>query len=248
MAQHLLPDTTPPPEEILLIEDHSDMIEILTRELTRHHYHVRVAADGKRGLSEAQRRSPSLIVLDLILPELSGWDVCRLLKKDRRTREIPLLVLTALGEEGDRIKGFESGADDYLPKPFSLRELIARIKALLRRGRIGAEQKTAGPYRIGPLVIDTERHEIRMAGRLLRLTRTEFGLLKYLSQNPGKVFKRDELITTLWGKNRFVEEHNLDVHIHAIRRQVEPDPSHPRFLLTVRGIGYTFRSPEEIGE
>jgi two-component system alkaline phosphatase synthesis response regulator PhoP len=246
MAQHLRPETTPPSEEILIIEDHSDMIEILTRELTRHHYRVRVAQDGKAGLSEAQRRPPSLIVLDLILPDLSGWDVCRRLKKDLRTQAIPLLVLTALGEEADRIKGLESGADDYLPKPFSLRELISRIKALLRRSRIAAEQKTAGPYRIGSLVIDAERHEIRMAGRLLRLTRTEFGLLKYLSQNPGKVFKRDELITTLWGENRFVEEHNLDVHIHAIRRQLEPDPSHPRFLRTVRGVGYTFCSPEEV--
>lgn len=248
MAQHLLPGTTTPSEEILIIEDHPDMIEILTKELSRHHFRVRVAADGKRGLSEAQRQPPNLIILDLILPGLSGWEVCRILKKDLRTQAIPLLVLTALGEETDRIKGLESGADDYLPKPVSLRELIARMKALLRRRRIAAEPKTAGPYRIGPLVIDTERHEIRMAGRLLRLTRTGFGLLKYLSQNPGKVFKRDELITTLWGENRFVEEHNLDVHIHAIRRQLEPDPSHPRFLLTVRGVGYTFRSPEEVGK
>lgn len=246
MAQNLHPRTTPPSEEILIVEDHPDMIEILTKELTRHHYRVRAAADGKRGLSEAQRQPPHLIVLDLILPGLSGWEVCRVLKKDLRTQAIPLLILTALGEEADRIKGLESGADDYLQKPVSLRELIARIKALLRRKRIAAEQKTAGPYRIGPLVIDTERHEIRMAGRPLRLTRTGFGILKYLSQNPGKVFKRDELISTLWGENQFVEEHNLDVHIHAIRRQLEPDPSHPRFLVTVRGIGYKFRPPEEI--
>jgi DNA-binding response OmpR family regulator len=246
MGQNPFPETASASEEILIVEDHSDMIEILTKELTRHHYRVRVATDGKGGLSEAQRRSPHLIVLDLILPGLSGWDVCRILKKDPRTEAIPLLILTALGEEADRIKGLESGADDYLQKPFGLRELIARIKALLRRRRVDAEQKAAGPYRIGPLVIDTDRHEIRMAGRLLRLTRTGFGLLKFLSQSPGKVFKRDELITTLWGENRFVEEHNLDVHIHAIRRQLEPDPSHPRFLLTVRGIGYKFRSPEEI--
>lgn len=245
MAQNRIPGIPPQPEEILIVEDHLDMIEILTKELTRHHYRVRTAADGETGLSEARTRLPDLVILDLMLPGLTGWEVCRSLKKDRRTRTIPLLILTALGEESDRIQGLEIGADDYLPKPFSLRELIARIKALLRRKQMGAGQTPAGLYRIGALVIDTERHEIRMAGRLLRLTRTGFGILKYLSQNPGKVFRRDDLISTLWGENQFVEEHNLDVHIHAIRQQLEPDPSHPRFLLTIRGIGYKFHSPEE---
>ena len=248
MVQNPTPGADLSPEEILIIEDHPDMIAILTKELTRHHYRVRVATDGKKGLSEARRQAADLIVLDLILPELSGWEVCRSLKEDLRTQAIPLLILTALGEEANRIKGLESGADDYLLKPASLRELIARIKALLRRRRIVSEQKTAGPRRIGSLVIDTERNEIRMAGRLLRLTRTGFGILKYLSQHPGKVFRRDELITALWGEDRFVEEHNLDVHVHAIRRQLEADPSRPRFLVTVRGIGYQFRFPEETPE
>lgn len=247
MVQSRLRVTSPKPEEILIIEDHPDMIDILKKELTRHHYHVRVAAEGETGLSEAQRRPPDLIILDLMLPGLSGWEVCRLLRKNVKTQAIPLLILTALGEEANRILGLESGADDYLPKPVSLRELIARIKALLRRKRMAAEQKPGGAYRAGALVIDTERHEIRMAGRLIRLTRTEFGLLKFLAQNPGKVFKRDELITTLWGENQFVEEHNLDVHIHSIRQHLEPDPSRPQFILTVRGIGYKFRPPEETG-
>ncbi|WDT80398.1 MAG: response regulator transcription factor [Candidatus Manganitrophus sp.] len=275
MVQSRLRVTSPKPEEILIIEDHPDMIDILKKELTRHHYHVRVAAEGETGLSEAQRQPPDLIILDLMLPGLSGWEVCRLLRKNVKTQAIPLLIyalgeeatppslpllrknvktqaiplliLTALGEEANRILGLESGADDYLPKPVSLRELIARIKALLRRKRMAAEQKPGGAYRAGALVIDTERHEIRMAGRLIRLTRTEFGLLKFLAQNPGKVFKRDELITTLWGENQFVEEHNLDVHIHSIRQHLEPDPSRPQFILTVRGIGYKFRPPEETG-
>jgi len=198
------------------------------------------------GLAEAQRRPPHLIILDLILPGLNGWEVCRLLKKDLRTQTIPLLILTALGKEADRIQGLEAGADDYLSKPVSLRELVARIKALLRRRRLVAEQTSAGLYRIGPLVIDTERHEIRMRGRLLRLTRTGFGILKYPAQNPGRVFERDELITTLLGENQFVEEHNLDVQIHSIRQQLEVDPAHPRLLLTVRGIRYKFCPPEEI--
>lgn len=245
MVQNQAPAPMPETEAILIIEDHLDTAELLEKELMRHHYRVRIATDGKKGLDEAERDLPDLIILDLMLPDLSGMEICRMLKKNPATRAIPLLMLTALGDESDRIKGLESGADDYLPKPFSLRELTARIKALLRRKEMAAEQKPTGSYRIGSLVIDTERHEIRMGGRLLRLTRTGFGILKYLAQNPGKVFKRDELITTLWGENQFVEEHNLDVHIYAIRQQLETDPSHPQFLLTVRGIGYKFRSPEE---
>lgn len=232
-------------EEILIIEDHLDLVDILTRELARHHYRVRVAPDGEKGLAEAKRQPPSLILLDLMLPGLNGWEVCRLLKKDPRTKGIPLLILTALGEENDRVKGFELGADDFLPKPFSLNELIARLRALLRRRRMNLESHAPGQLRVGPLVIDTERHEVRMAGRLLHLTRTEFGLLKFFAQHPGKVFRRDELITTIWGEHRFVEEHNLDVHIHSIRRHLEQNPARPRFLLTVRGIGYKFRIPEE---
>ncbi|MFY9268652.1 MAG: response regulator transcription factor [Candidatus Manganitrophaceae bacterium] len=232
-------------EEILIIEDHLDLVDILTHELTRHHYHVRVSHDGESGLAEAQRQPPSLITLDLMLPGLNGWEVCRILKKDPRTKGIPLLILTALGEETDRVKGFELGADDYLPKPFSLKELIARLRALLRRKRMNLEPHFPGQFRAGPLVIDTERHEIRMAGRLLHLTPTEFGLLKFFSQHPGKVFRRDELITTVWGEDRFVEEHNLDVHIHSIRQHLEPNPTRPRFLVTVRGVGYQFRTPEE---
>jgi two-component system alkaline phosphatase synthesis response regulator PhoP len=238
----------PEVEEILIIEDHLDMADILTRELTRHHYRAHVAPDGESGFAEAQRQPPSLIILDLMLPGMDGWEVCRLLKKDPKTKEIPLLILTALGDETDRVKGLELGADDYLSKPFSLNELMARLRALLRRKRINREPHPSGQLRVGPLVIDTERHEIRMAGQPLHLTQTEFGLLKFFAQHPGKVFRRDKLITAVWGEHRFVEEHNLDVHIHSIRRHLEPNPARPRFLITVRGIGYKFRTPgEEIG-
>lgn len=231
--------------ELLVIEDHLELGQLLEMELLRHHYRVRIATDGETGLSEAQRQPPDLIILDLKLPCLSGWDVCRLLRKDLRTKTVPLLILTALTEESSRIQGFEAGADDYLTKPFSLRELIARIKALLRRRKMATAPKPPDTYRVGPLLLDTERHEIRMEGKLLRLTRTEFGILKFLMQNPGRVFRRDELLSALWGENRFVEEHNLDVHIHAIRRQLEPDPSRPRYLTTVRSFGYKFNWTEE---
>lgn len=234
-------------EEILIIEDHLDMIEILKKELTSHHYRVRVAVDGETGLAEATRRPPSLVILDLMLPGIDGRETCRLLKNDPRTQQIPVIILTALAEETSRIEGLESGADDYLSKPFSLRELVARIRALLRRRRMGSEETKENRLRIGSLVIDSDRHEVRMTGRLLRFTRIEFGILKFLAQHPGKVFRRDELITLIWGENRFVEERNLDVHIYSIRRQLEPDPARPRFLLTVRGVGYKFHPPEDAG-
>jgi two-component system alkaline phosphatase synthesis response regulator PhoP len=237
------------PETIFIVEDHLELIKVLTEELTRHHYCVRFATDGEKGLLEISRDPPDLIILDLILPGINGWEVCRALRKERRTEAIPLLILTAMVQEVHRIQGFEAGADDYLPKPFSLRELVARIRAMLRRrGRErNVEPLPGGPYRIGPLMIDTERREIRMEARLLRLTRTEFDILKYLARHSGNVLSRDELITKLWGEDRFVEEHNLDVHIHAIRQQLEPNPSQPKFLVTIRGFGYKFCSQHDVG-
>lgn len=248
MPQENDPSKSSKAEKILIIEDHPEMVEILTTELARHHYDVRAALSGEAGLMEATRHLPDLIILDLMLPGIDGWEVCRALRKDRRTEATALLILTALGEESSRIKGLESGADDYLGKPFSLRELVARIRALLRRKRMDTfpRQEPIGPYWVGPLMIDTRRYEIRMAARLLRLTRTEFSILKHLARHPGNVFTRNELINALWGEDRFVEEHNLDVHIHSIRRQLEPDPTRPKFLMTVRGYGYKFTPPQEV--
>jgi DNA-binding response OmpR family regulator len=227
-----------PTEEVLIIEDDLDIVELLKQELARHRYHVRTARDGQVGLAEAQRQQPGLVILDLMLPELDGWEVCRLLKSHPRTKSIPLMILTAHGQEEDRVRGLELGADDYITKPFSLKELVARIRALFRRTRMSTEDKSTGRLEIGPLYIDMERREVRIAGRLLELTRTEFSLLKYLAEHPCRAFTRDELITALWGEDRFVEEHNLDVHIYSLRQQLEADPAHPRMLLTVRGIGY----------
>jgi len=232
-------------DEILIIEDDLDIVKFLTQELVKNRYCVRAARDGQIGLAEAQRQPPGLIVLDIMLPGLDGWEVCRLLKSHPKTKNIPLLILTALGQEENRVRGLELGADDYLAKPFSFKELVARIRALLRRTRISTEDKTIGHLKIGPLTIDVERHEIRIMGRLLEFTRTEFALLKCLAQHPGRVFTRDELITALWGEDRFVEEHNLDVHIHSLRQQIEPDPTHPVLLLTVRGVGYKLQITEE---
>ena len=228
-------------EEILIIEDDQDIAQLLTHELHRFHYSVRIAPDGQKGLAKARQQPPELIILDLMLPELDGWQVCRLIKTDPKTKAIPILILTALGEEADRIRGLESGADDYLVKPFSLKELMARVRALLRRSRMPMEDRGTAYLKLGRLTIDIECHEVRLDGRLLSLTPTEFTLLKYLAQHPGKVFTRDQLITALWGEDRFVEEHNLDVHIYSLRQELELDPTHPRYLLTLRGVGYKLK-------
>jgi DNA-binding response OmpR family regulator len=227
-----------PAEEILIIEDDPDVAALLKSEFVKHHYRVRLASDGLTGMAEAQRNPPALVILDLMLPVLNGWEVCRSLKHHPKTHAVPLLILTALTTEEERVKGLELGADDYLTKPFSLKELMARMRALLRRGRLADEESTRAVLQVGPLTIDSERHEARMADRLLKLTPIEFALLTCLAQQPGKVFTRDQLISLLWGEDRFVEEHNLDVHIHAVRQQLEPDADRPRLLLTVRGVGY----------
>jgi two-component system alkaline phosphatase synthesis response regulator PhoP len=235
---HRGPERTGPEAEILIIEDDPDLARLISSELGKHRYPVRVASDGEKGLVELRSRPPDLIILDLLMPGLDGWEVCRSVKNDPETKEIPLMILTALAGEEDRVRGLESGADDYLVKPFSLKELLARVRALLRRTRSKTESHPGGPWEIGPLSVDLDRHEIRIAGRLLSLTPTEFSLLKHLALRPGKVFTRDQLITALWGEDRFIEEHNLDVHIHSVRQKLEPDPALPRFILTVRGVGY----------
>jgi two-component system alkaline phosphatase synthesis response regulator PhoP len=235
-------------EEILVIEDDPDLVRLLTLELAKNYYRVRSAMDGRKGLAEVRKQPPALIILDLMLPELDGWEVCRLLKSDPRTKAIPLMILTVLGQEEYRLKGLELGADDYLAKPFSVKEVVARIRALLRRTHMSTAEKNSEFLKIGPLVIDSERHEVWIRERSLRLTATELSLLKYLAQHPCRVFTRDQLITGLWGDDRFVEEHNLDVHIHALRQQLESDPTHPKFLLTVRGVGYKLQISEQDNE
>jgi len=232
-------------EEILIIEDDPDVAGLLKAELLRHHYQVRVASDGLSGVAEAQRQPPAAIILDLMLPVLNGWEACRSLKQHPKTRMVPVLILTALTSEDDRVRGLELGAADYLTKPFSLKELLARVRALLRRGRLADDGAPPALLQAGSLTIDHERHEARMAGRLLKLTPIEFSLLSNLAGHPGKVLTRDQLITALWGDERFVEEHNLDVHIHALRQQLEPNAARPGMLVTVRGVGYKLRISEK---
>src|SRR5438876_6889312 len=238
----------PGSDRILVIEDDLSISELLSATLARERFTPIVAHDGGVGLTEARRLLPSLILLDIMLPTMGGWEVCRRLRAEEKTRAIPIIMVTAKSEEEDRVLGLEIGADDYMTKPFSVRELVARIRALLRR-KAGRATNTARPLRNGVLAIDPDRHVITINGTPIHLTMMEFAIVQRLAQEPGRVFTRDQLLTFLWGEDCYVQEHNLDVHIHAIRKKIEADPSRPSFVQTVRGIGYRLRDPEhESGE
>jgi DNA-binding response OmpR family regulator len=238
----------PASQKILVIEDDLYISALVSTTLARERFTPIVAHDGGIGLSEARRLLPSLILLDIMLPTMDGWEVCRRLRAEEKTRAIPIIMVTAKSEEEDRVAGLDIGADDYMTKPFSVRELVARIRALLRR-KAGRATNTAKLLRVGALAIDSDRHIITIDGTPVHLTMMEFAILQRLAQEPGRVFTRDQLLTFLWGADCYVQEHNLDVHIHTIRRKIEADPGHPLYVQTVRGIGYRLRDPNrELGE
>jgi two-component system alkaline phosphatase synthesis response regulator PhoP len=227
---------------VLLIEDDRDITRLIERELVSHHYRVEMAHTGRNGLQIARRQPVDLIVLDLLLPDLSGFDLCKLLRQEPATRALPILILTALAGEEDRIRGLEYGADDYLSKPFSMRELVTRIRSLLRRSGMKPRPQKAT---VGDLSIDRQRHEVIVRGQAVELTPTEFAILDFLAKHHGQVFTREQLLTHLWGEDCFILDHNLDVHMYALRRKVEQDPKHPTLLLTVRGVGFKLNDEGE---
>jgi DNA-binding response OmpR family regulator len=230
-------------EKILVIEDDWDVSQFVSNALAKQAYSPIVASDGRHGLNEAHRTRPALILLDLMLPIMDGWEVCRRLRADEKTWRIPIIMVTAKDEEEDRVAGLELGADDYVVKPFSTRELLARIRAVFRR-QASQTSEAAGPVRVGGLEIDAVRHVVTVNGRSVHLTMMEFTILQRLAQEPGRVFTRDQLLTHLWGEDCFVQEHNLDAHIHTIRKKIEVVPGHSGYVQTVRGIGYKLRHPD----
>lgn len=225
----------PETPRILVVDDELPIAEAIAYNLKKAGYQVQTAADAETCLRIARASPPSLIILDIMLPSISGFDVCRLL---RQHGDVPIIMLTARTAEMDRVKGLELGADDYVTKPFNMRELLARVKSVLRRSmpsQIGAEALEAGD-----LVIDVARHEVRLRGNPLNLAPKEFELLRYLVAHTGRVFTRQQLLDRVWGTDAFVDERTVDVHIRWLREKIEDDPSHPRYLLTVRGVGYKF--------
>lgn len=222
---------------VLVIEDDANVADVVARYLSREGYQVEVVADGALGLRRALSEPPDLVVLDLMLPSLGGLEVCRRL---REVAPVPVIMLTARGEEADRIAGLELGADDYVAKPFSPRELTARVKAVLRRAT-GPVARRDGEARLaaGDIEVDTVSHEARVRGDLVALTAKEFDLLVHLMRHPRRAFRRDELLREVWGFT-FGDASTVTVHVRRLREKIENDPSDPRYVRTVWGVGYRF--------
>jgi len=224
-------------QNILVIEDEEDIAELIHYNLVQERFTVECTGTGEEGLAAALRHHPDLIVLDLMLPGLDGLEVCRRLKADDRTRSIPVIMVTARGEETDVVAGLELGADDYVTKPFSAKVLVARIRGCLRRRRSAPVDDTS-PLRVHDIEIHPGRHEVRVEGRLVNLTNTEFRILHFLAQRPGWVFTRYQIVDGIRGPNYPVTERAVDVQIVALRKKLGV---HGRLIETVRGVGYRFR-------
>ena len=201
-------------------------------------FSVDSASDGETALSKIRKGRFNLVVLDLMLPGIQGIELCRILRNEQKTASIPIIMLTAKGEEVDRVLGLEMGADDYITKPFSPRELIARVKAVLRR--ITEKPSTEKLLKVRDLEIDKERYTVSIKGKPVKLSATEFKLLLFLAERKGKVFNRDQLLDAVWRDEAFVEPRTVDVHIRRLRSQIEQDSTKPQYIKTMRGIGYFF--------
>lgn len=225
---------------ILVVDDEPHVVELVRFNLEKEGFQVLAAGDGPTGLEAARRELPDLIVLDLMLPGLSGLEVFKILKGEKKTLAIPVIMLTARASEADRVLGLELGADDYIVKPFSPRELIARIRARLRRF---PEKEEAPVLRSGSLELYPDRYEVLLAGERKALTPKEFALLETFLQSPGKVLRRDFLLEHVWGYEYTADTRTVDVHVRYLRQKIETDPSNPALIETVRGVGYRFRPP-----
>ena len=227
-------------KRVLLIEDDRDIVELVRYNLEREGFQVAAAADGASGLAQIRKTPPDILLLDLMLPKLSGLDICKEIRRDTSLNKLPILMLTARGEEADRVVGLEMGADDYVTKPFSPRELGARVKALLRRTEPANEPSRVIESR--GLAIDPSSYRVARDGKPVTLSTLEFRLLYYLATRPNRVFSRDQLLDAVWGTERFVTPRSVDVYIRRLREKVEIDADNPAFLKTVRGAGYMFES------
>ena len=224
---------------VLVVDDEVDIVELVSYNLRKEGFAVDSASDGETALSKTKKGEYDLLVLDLMLPGIQGLELCRMLRNDPKTSSLPIIMLTAKGEEVDKILGLEMGADDYLTKPFSPRELVARVKAILRRSKEKAAA-TEKILRIGDLEIDRERYTVLIKGRFVKLSATEFKLLLFLAERKGKVFSRDQLLDAVWRDEAFVEPRTVDVHIRRLRSHIEEEPADPKHIKTMRGIGYLF--------
>jgi two-component system, OmpR family, response regulator RegX3 len=222
---------------ILVVEDEEALAESLRYSLEREGFAVTVATDGRRAIERFREDEPDLVVLDLMLPEVSGLDVCRMI---RETSTVPIVMVTAKDAESDKVAGLELGADDYVTKPFSVRELISRVRAHLRRAQMGANLPAEEVLRGGPVEMDVGSHEVRVLGDTVSLPPKEWELLETFLRRPGRLLTREFLIEEVWGHDYVGDTKTLDVHVKRIRQKIEPDPHEPVHLITMRGLGYKF--------
>lgn len=225
------------PKKILIVEDERDVVRLLKYNLEKEGFRVTAVSDGSLVLAEIRREEPDLVILDLMLPGMDGLEICRQLRRHDKFAGIPILMLTARSGEADRVVGLELGADDYVTKPFSMRELIARVRALMRRHEPPAQQSSV---RRGEIHIDPSAHIVTIAGRHVELSALEFRLLHYLASHPGMVFSRDQLLDRVWGNDRSVTSRSVDVYIRRVREKIESEPQQPVYVQTVHGVGYRF--------
>ncbi len=225
-------------EKVVVIEDEADILEVVQYNLSREGFRVLTSRDGEEGLATVRREAPDVVLLDLMLPGLDGIEVCRRLQADPVTAAIPIIMVTAKGEETDVVLGLAVGADDYVCKPFSPKELVARVKAVLRRGPLKAESGAGERIVRDGLVIDVGRHQVSVDGEPAELTATELRLLHFLASHPGRVFSRDQLLSRVIGDHAVVIDRNIDVHVGAIRRKLG---AYRGLIETVRGVGYRFQ-------
>jgi len=226
-------------KKILIVEDENDVVTLLKYNLEKEGFKVAATADGTLALAQMRRETPDIVILDLMLPGLSGLEVCRQLRRTDAFSRIPILIISAKGEEADRVVGLEMGADDYVTKPFSVREVVARVRALLRRNDpTHALLKTK--VQRGMIIIDPMAHSVTVQGRLVELSALEFRLLHHLALHPGMVFSRDQLLDRVWGNDRTVTPRSVDVYIRRIREKIETSPEDPTYVQTVHGVGYRF--------
>lgn len=225
------------PDKVLIVEDDANLLDTIKYNLRKEGYDVLSAADGEAALKTARKDKPELLILDIMLPKLNGFEVCRILRKEMT---VPILMLTAKADETDKIVGLEIGADDYMTKPFSMRELMARVRAMLRRVKMTEHPAVEGAstIKIGDIEVDIARHKASFAGSILELSPKEFDLLAFLARNTGLVFSREQLLEKVWGYDFAGDTRTVDVHISWLRQKIEADVAHPKYLITVRGTGY----------
>jgi DNA-binding response OmpR family regulator len=224
---------------VLLVDDEESVQKLLTYPLEREGYEVVQARDGEEALERYRETPVDLVILDLMLPKLDGLAVCRRLREERSA--VPIIMLTARGDEGDKVLGLELGADDYITKPFSIREFMSRVRALLRRAQLSTAGTPVEVIEVDDLHIDTTRRTVEARGEPVQLTYLEFELLRTLASSPGRVFTRKQLLDELWGGSDFRDPRTIDVHVRHLREKVERDPAEPELIFTVRGAGYRFR-------